>query len=183
MIIKKANAYDATNIAKVHFDEWSSFYKNYVSHEFIEKFSFENRKKFWMRYISDGGIIYVVEEKTGDIVGFAVPKLISKSYEENEGEIIAHYVGKHYQKKGYGKLLLVSCAKFFAKNKVKNMYVWLHQENPAIMFYESQGAQESDFKIDRVEARNIVKLKYSFHDIEAYVENNESVFEGVLKEF
>lgn len=63
MIIKKANAYDATNIAKVHFDEWSGFYKNYVSSEFLENFHLRIGKKFWMRYISDGGIVYLVEEK------------------------------------------------------------------------------------------------------------------------
>lgn len=56
-----------------------------------------------------------------------------------KGEIIAHYVVEYYQRKGYGKLLFVSCAKFFAKNKVKQMHLWVHQENPAILFYESQG--------------------------------------------
>lgn len=183
MIIKKANTYDATNIARVHFEEWTDFYKSFVSDDFLKKYSFENRKKFWIRYISEGGVVYIVEEKTGDIVGFVVPKLIRLSYVQNSGEIMAHYVSKDYQRKGYGKLLLVSCAKFFLKNKSKEMSVWIHRENPAMGFYEHMGGIEKDVKIERMDSKNIVKLKLIYDDLEKLIDDNNDIFEGVIKEF
>lgn len=182
MIIKKANAYDASNIARVHHDEWNKFYKNYVSESFAKKITVEARKKFWIRYISDGGVVYVIEEKMGELVGFIVPKLISKSYGVNEGEIMAHYVTRGYQSHGYGKALLVAAAKFFLKNKAQDMHVWVHRENPSVYFYVNNGGKEVDVKMEKLDSKNIIRLKYKFDDLEELIQKNEDSLQGFIKE-
>lgn len=165
MIVKKANSYDAINIAKLHYELWNDFYKNMVSDDFLKKVSLDKRKKYWMRYISDNNIVYVIEEKTGDTVGFIVPIVHKRKNGEYVGEIVAHYVSNIHQNKGYGKKLLQVCAKFFDKNNVNSMFVWVQRENKAAEFYKKMYGEEVDARIDKVDTKNIVKLKFEWNDL------------------
>jgi len=183
MIIRKANLYDTNDIARVHYDVWSDFYKDFVSKEFMEKLSFDNRKKFWMKYINDGNVVYVVEEKTGGIVGFAVPKIHKSKMKDSYGEIIAHYVADKYQHHGYGRLLLLACAKLFHKNKVDTMRVWVHRDNPSAEFYKHLDGVEMEAKLDRLDNKDIVKLNIAWHGLATLIEANQSAFEGIIKEY
>ncbi len=183
MIIRKANLYDTNDIARVHYDVWTDFYRDFVSREFLEKLSFDNRKKFWMKYINDGNVVYVIEEKTGGIIGFAVPKIHKSKTKESFGEIIAHYVADKYQHHGYGKVLLLACAKLFIKNKVDHMRVWVHRDNPSAEFYKHMEGVEMEAKLDRLDNKDIVKLNITWHELPNLIERYASAFDGITKEY
>ncbi len=180
MILRKANIYDVNDIANVHCAVWNEFYGKYVSKEFMQKLNFANRKKFWLRYINDGHIVFVMEEKQGAIVGFVVPKLI-KTVDNAQGEILAHYMSKKFQNNGYGTALLVACAKLFVKNKINSMYLWIHRDNPSVNIYQKLGAEEDGAKLARLDSKDIVKIKYEWTDLEKFISEHEVVLEKIMR--
>lgn len=183
MIIRKANIYDTNDIARVHYDVWTDFYGDFVSPEFLEKLSYENRKKFWLKYINEGSIVYVIEEKTGGIIGFAVPQIHKSKAGESYGEIIAHYVADKHQHNGYGSALLVACAKFFRKNHLDQMRVWVHRDNPSTEYYKKFKGVEMDARLDRMDNKDIIKLNISWQDLDTFIAEHEFVFDNIIKEY
>ncbi len=183
MILRKANIYDINDIAKVHCEVWNDFYGKYVSKEFLQKLSFANRKKFWLHYINDGHIVYLVEEKQGAGVGFIVPKLKKISEDEIEGEILAHYMSKKFQNQGYGTALMLTCAKLFVKNGVNNMSLWIHRDNPSVAVYRKLGAEEINLKLFQLDGKDIVKINYKWNDLEAFIEKYEYVLDKLADDY
>ncbi len=181
MILRKANIYDINDIANVHCEVWNEFYGKYVSKEFIAKLSFEHRKKFWIRYINNGHIVFVIEEKQGAIVGFAVPQFNRRNPSSSTGEILAHYMSKKFQNKKFGTALLVACAKLFVKNNINSMHLWIHRDNPSTAVYRKLGAEEDGAKLARLDSKDIVKLKYKWDDISAFIDRYQVVIEEVIK--
>lgn len=182
MIIRKANVYDTNDIAKVHHDAWVHFYKHSVSEEFMEKYSLEKRRRFWMKYINDGNIVYVVEEKTGGILGFIVPKISTDILDKYKGEIVSHYVMDRFQHRGLGRLLFVASAKLFKVNKINGLKVWVHKDSPACEFYKRMGGIELGAKLERFDNRDIIKLCYVWDNLEQYIEDHAYVFNGITRE-
>ncbi len=183
MILRKANIYDINDIAKVHCEVWQDFYGKYVTPEYLEKLSFENRKKFWLRYLNDGKIAFVMEEKTGGIIGFAVPKMIKVNTHYGYGEVIAHYVAEKAMHHGYGTALLVACAKFFVKNNASHMSLWIHRDNPSTIFYRKIGGEEKGANVFRLDNKDIVKLNYIWEDLPTFIETHQHVMDNILKEY
>lgn len=183
MILRKANIYDTNDIAKVHCEVWKAYYGKYVSPEFLEKLGFANRKKFWLKYINEGNIVFVVEEKTGGIVGFAVPKIVKTNVNVAYGEILAHYVGEKAQRSGLGTALMVACAKLFVKNKVPTMSLWIHRDNASTEFYNKIGGRETSAKLSRLDNKDIVKLHFVWDDLERFIETHQSAMDNIVKEY
>lgn len=183
MILRKANVYDTNDISKVHCEVWEDYYSKYVSESFLERLNYNNRRKFWLKYITEGNIVFVMEEKTGGIIGFAVPKVRKSKAVNSVGEIIAHYVSKSAQHEGFGTALLVACAKLFIKNNVAKMSLWIHRDNPSTIFYKNIGGEEVGAKLDRLDNKDIVKLNYIWHDLEKFINDYEYVFEGIVREY
>lgn len=183
MIIRKANIYDSNDIARVHYDVWTDFYGDFVTKEFLEKLSYDNRKKFWMKFINDGHVVYVIEEKTGGIVAFAVPNMYKLKTVNAYGEIIAHYVAEKHQHQGYGSVLLMACAKLFHKNDIDKMRVWVHKDNPSTEFYKKMEGVEMDAKLDRLDNKDIIKLNIEWQGLEELINRHADVFDGITKEY
>ncbi len=183
MILRKANIYDINGIAKIHCDVWEDFYGKYVTPEYLAKLSFENRKKFWLRYINEGKIVFVMEEKTGGIVGFAVPKVVKVNTNYSYGEVIAHYVAEKFMHNGFGAALLVACAKLFDKNNATYMSLWIHRDNPSTAFYRKMGGEEKGANVFRLDNKDIVKLNYVWDDLPTFIETHQHVMDNILKEY
>ncbi len=183
MILRKANVYDTNDIAKVHCEVWEDYYGKYVSEAFLERVGYDNRRKFWLKYITEGNNVFVMEEKTGGIIGFVVPKISKYKAKSAVGEVLAHYVAKGSQKKNYGTALLVACAKLFVKNNATTMSLWVHRDNPSTIYYKNRGGEEVDAKLDRLDHKDIVKLNYVWTDLEGFINRNEGVFENIVREY
>lgn len=183
MLIRKANIYDISDIAKVHVEAWNTTYDRIMSEEYLEGFTFERRKKFWLKFINDGKSVYVVEEKSGEIVGFAVPKVIRSAKSDPVGEISAMYILDKYQRRGIGKKMLITCAKLLRNVEVNRMIVWVLKENPACGFYKAVGGEEVDARIDRVDNKDLLKLAYRWDDLEALIKDVDKKRENKFVEY
>ncbi len=183
MILRRANIYDATDIAKVHVKVWNEFHKERVSEPFLKHFNFEYRKKYWVRFINENRICFVVEEKGGSIDGFVVPGLKRLNENENVGEILMHYVNdnQHYEQ-NFASLLLAS-AMLFQKNNANTMFTWIHREHPSIEKYKGLGGVETSAKVDRMDSKDIIKIKLEWTDLEKLNEENQSILDNMIVEF
>ncbi len=183
MILRRANIYDATDIAKVHLKVWNEFYKDRVSEPFLKHFNFEYRKKYWVRFINENRICFVVEEKGGSIDGFIVPGLKRLNENENIGEILMHYVNNNQYYEQNFSSLLISSAMLFKKNNANNMLTWIHREHPSIGKYKELGASETSAKVDRMDSKDIIKIKLEWDNLENLINNNQDVLNNMIVEF
>ncbi len=183
MLIRKANVYDISDIAKVHVEAWQTTYDRIMSQEYLESMTLDKRKKFWLKFINDGKSVYVVEEKNGEIVGFAVPKVGKTEDNGYIGEVSAMYILEQFQRKGIGKKLLLTCAKLLQNLEINKMVVWVLKDNPACEFYKAMGGMEKDAKIDRIDSKDLLKLAYVWDDLRELIHNGEKVKENKFVEF
>ena len=177
MILRRANIYDSNDIAKVHFTTWSEFYKDRVSPEFLKYFDFEYRKKQWIKFITDGRICYVLEEKGGSIDGFIVPRIIKLSTEENIGEVLISCVNNNANFLENSQALLLSCAMLFNVNSANKMYTWLHRESSFCDVYKGLDGVENGARIERMDSKDIIKIKIEWDDITALLEEYNDILE------
>lgn len=183
MIIRKANIYDSNDIAKVHMVAWNELYANKVSPAFMEHFDFEYRKKHWIRFVNDGKLCFVLEEKGGSIDGFIVPRLKRINSEQNAGEIVMHYVNYNPNYMQNISALLFSCAKLFVKNKANSMYTWINRESAYVDRYKELSGVETEAKIERMDSKDMIKIKIEWHDLNALLVKHEAVFDDMILEF
>lgn len=183
MILRRANIYDATDIAKVHFKVWNDFHKERVSEPFLKHFNFEYRKKYWVKFINENRICFVVEEKGGSIDGFIVPGLKRLNENENVGEILMHYVNNNQYFMQNFSALLLSSAMLFRKNNANAMYTWIHREHGNVEKYKMLGAVETSAKVDRMDSKDIIKIKLECNDLEAFIAEHEAILNDMLVEF
>src|SRR5437763_1649621 len=74
MIIREAACADAATIAHVHVDSWRESYKGIVPAEYLAGLSYERYHSGWAQRLCkapESQFVYVVEDETGQIVGFA----------------------------------------------------------------------------------------------------------------
>ncbi len=183
MILRRANIYDATDIAKVHLKVWNDFHKERVSEPFLKHFNFDYRKKYWVKFINENRICFVVEEKGGSIDGFIVPGLKRLNENENVGEILMHYVNnnQHYVQ-NFSSLLLAS-AMLFKKNNANTMYTWVHREHPSIEKYKAFDGVESSAKVDRMDSKDIIKIKLEWYNLEETIDKYQDILDSMIVEF
>ncbi len=183
MILRRANIYDANDIAKVHLKVWNEFYKERVSEPFLKHFNFEYRRKYWVKFINENRICFVVEEKGGSIDGFIVPILKRVNKDENIGEIVMQYVNYNQNFNENFASLLVSSAMLFRKNKANSMYTWVHRESQYIDKYKELGAVETSAKVDRMDSKDVIKIKLEWKNLDEMIANHQSVLDSKIVEF
>lgn len=165
MILRRANIYDSNDIAKVHVTNWTEFYKDKVSPEFFNFFDFEYRKRYWVKFINDGKLCFVLEEKGGSIDGFIVPKITRLTGEENIGEVVYASINSNANYAVNTAALLYACAKLFSVNSCKSMYIWLHRDSILADEFRALGGVETGAKIERMDSRDMIKIKIEWSDI------------------
>ncbi len=183
MILRKANIYDSNDIAKVHVDVWRKFYEGRVSDDFLNYYDFNARKKFWLKFIGDNKIAFVIEEKGGSIDGVIVPKLKRLDETQNIGELLIMYVNANENYELNKTALLIACAKLFKKNNANTMYSWVHRESDLLDFYRKLGAEEQDAKVERLDGKDIIKIKVYWNSIDDFLNNYESELDKLIVEF
>jgi L-amino acid N-acyltransferase YncA len=75
MVIREARLDDALAIARVHVDTWLSTYRGIVPEDYLARLDYSPRERSWGQMLStaaeDNHFIYVIEDRAGQIVGFA----------------------------------------------------------------------------------------------------------------
>lgn len=167
MIIRAAEITDASSIAKVNIKAWKSTYGGIINDEYLRGLSYENLEKAMKNLIinslKDKRYIFVAEDDTGSIIGFASCGIVREKDEIYKGELYSIYILKEFQNKGIGKLLYNSVIQKLQKNNLILMIIWVLEENRhAKEFYELMGGRKIREKIIHIGSLKIKESAYEF---------------------
>lgn len=169
MIVRPAKIADAPAIARVNVDTWRTAYRTIVPADYLANFSYEKRESSWLEIIStaenNAHFVYVAENKSGKIVGFAAGGRERMGKYMYQGELFAIYILEDYQRQGIGRKLVGCVAEKLADLDLNSLLVWVLGDNSACRFYEVLGGE----KVDELQtSRAGVRLKeiaYGWTDI------------------
>ncbi|HLU22435.1 MAG TPA: GNAT family N-acetyltransferase [Bacillaceae bacterium] len=141
--IRLATLDDLPGIANVHINSWHTTYKGIVAQEFIDNLTYEwseERQTSILR--SSNKFIYVAEDMSGKIVGFASGGPERNNDPIYKGELYAIYLLEDYQRKGIGRNLLNAVIKHLHTSDINSILILVLEDNiGARSFYESLGGK------------------------------------------
>ncbi len=147
MKIRKAELHDISAIATLKISSWQSTYQNLIPDDFLEQLSHVTEVDALTAFLNDKKLKvfgYVAENKSGQIVGYALGGLARSGNSDYKGELYAIYILDNYQKKGTGRLLIEKMVKELIQIGINSMLIWILAENPSRGFYEHFGGAEID---------------------------------------
>ncbi|WP_243300141.1 GNAT family N-acetyltransferase [Bacillus litorisediminis] len=141
MEIRVAQARDIEAIASVHIQCWRETYKGIVLDDELDGLNMPQKITQWTHIYKQqneqgiGQILVALVE--GKIVGFAhFTKERTEKY-DIDGELTTIYILRDYHRKGIGTALLRKGLDYLESQRFKSMLVWVLDENPFKLFYES----------------------------------------------
>ncbi|WP_255723302.1 GNAT family N-acetyltransferase [Sporosarcina sp. ACRSL] len=163
--IRVAVMNDAEGIARVHVDSWRTTYKGIVSESVLQNLSYEQRAENWRRGIGKNAL-YVAEDENGKIIGFATGGKERTGNYEADGELYAIYLLQEAQGQGIGKKLTQLIAQSLKEQGFTSMLVWVLEQNPSKMFYESLGGQPIAEAMIDIGGEEFKEIAYYWGNIE-----------------
>lgn len=167
--VRPASAADALAIAQVHVASWRASYKGIVVEEFLQNLSVERRAKSWQEILSNPShpaFLYVAEEETGQIVGFASGRTEHEGNQDYTGEVSAIYLLEQAQGQGTGRKLMQAAARELIQRGHRSMMLWVLRDNtPARNFYEALGGQLLFEKPIEIGSQALVEVAYGWKDL------------------
>ena len=161
--IRKANNSDLKGIIRVDVETWKTAYKGVVPDNFIKGFIIRSEDERWQKqlvHMIEDNTFFVAETNKREIVGFAIGGLERSNHPNYEGELMGIYILKEYQRQGIGKALTQKIVEELIKMKVRSMLVWVLENNPYRVFYETLGGKVVDKKEHEVLKLPIVGYGY-----------------------
>lgn len=168
MRIREAQVSDSAAIARVRVESWRTTYRGLLPDEYLDGLSYERHARNWENIIASGGrqgFAYVVEDETGQVVGFALGGIDREDRPDYRGEIYAIYLLKEYQGRGLGRELMRAIARRLLDEGFDSMLVWVLEGNPACRFYEALGGEFLYTKPLHIAGGNYTELAYGWRDI------------------
>ena len=176
MLIRKAVAADAAEIAAVGIVCWNETFRGIVPDSYLDKMDLAERIQWTETYLQDPNVDFytVVAEQDGAVVGYAAGGP-SRSWDTAvyQGELYTLYLLRKVHRQGIGRKLVQAVAKGLTERGYKNMLVGVLRDNPARAFYERLGAtylREGVFIIDGVE---ITETAYGWPDLRVLLPEHE----------
>lgn len=149
--IRKAEARDAEQIARVHVATWRSTYPGQLPDSILVGLSEQRHAEMWRRSIAvpRGDMVFVADHLADGVVGFASCGPLRGSNLPFAGEVYTLYVQQDHQGAGLGRRLLVRCFQALLERGYPTAAVWVLASNPARFFYRAMGGA---IVADRTEA-------------------------------
>ena len=140
-MIRPADLDDAAAIARVHVVSWRSTYRTLLPADFLESLTEAGYTDRWRRFISErSSRVFVVEDESNDIVGFASGGRERAGETGYRGELYAIYLLESSQRRGYGRELVRAVVGGLREMGLQDMIIWVLRDNrPARDFYERLG--------------------------------------------
>lgn len=164
---RQAQRTDARAIARVHVDTWRTAYRGIVPDDYLRQLSYDRREDVWTSRLSDGEPscrVYVAEDASGQVVGFADGGPERSGDPVYRGELYAIYVLAHFQHLGIGQTLVRLVATHLADHGMPSMLVWVLARNPARRFYAALGGREVRRRRLEVGGRTLVEIAFGWED-------------------
>ncbi|MEZ4904925.1 MAG: GNAT family N-acetyltransferase [Spirosomataceae bacterium] len=143
VVIEEAIPQDALAIAELHALSWQKTYRGMYSDAFLDNEVVQERIAVWQgRFATPNPSQYVYKAmKEGEIIGFVC---FYDNIEPQYGTFIDNlHVTPTLKSRGIGKMLLQKVARWVQANQsLKQMYLWVLEENKAAVgFYEQCGGE------------------------------------------
>jgi ribosomal protein S18 acetylase RimI-like enzyme len=170
MNIRKALAGDGSAIARVSVDSWRSTYRGMIPDDFLDAISYQQRQEFWQEKLAeDTCFAFVCVNETNEIVGFVAGGQEREEDPFYRGEIYAVYLLHSYQRKGWGRDLILLAAEELARRDYPNMAIWTLMDNPACQFYEALGGIRIGRRSITVGATPLIEVGYGWNDLSFFI--------------
>ena len=139
--IREVKEEDIPELAALHVKTWNETYWTTIHPPTYKTREFQWNRQF---QITDGSwFCFVVENKNGQLVGFAKGQTYSHSdLPEFSGELNKIYLLRRYQHLGLGKRLMCRVGKQFIEKGIYNMVLFGTPENPSCRFHEAMGGEK-----------------------------------------
>ena len=172
MRIREANIDDSAGIARVRVDTWRTTYAGIVPDDHLAGLSYgqdERRRRERFPTPDDARFVYVAEENSGEIVGYASAGPERGGDPEYKGELYAIYLLPAYQRKGIGRQLTLTVARRLLQQGFRSMLVWVLVENPSRGFYKALGGKPLYEKPLVIGGAELIKVAYGWQDLHKLV--------------
>ncbi|MGS0763773.1 N-acetyltransferase family protein [Syntrophomonas curvata] len=167
MNIRKATISDIPSIAKVTVDTWKTAYRGIIDDNYLNNLSYRDREEGWRQFPFHNSFIYVAEDETQNIIGFAAAgpeRALSPTY---AGELYAIYICPEHQNNGVGSTLFRSIIKELEKSGITSLLLWVLSDSPYRKFYERHGGHPIETKLLETEGFTNLITAYGWLDITA----------------
>ena len=110
--------------------------------------------------------IYVAEDESGKIVGFATGGKERTGNYDADGELYAIYLLNEVQGQGIGRKLTQIIARNLKDQGFTSMLVWVLDRNSSKQFYESLGGQRIDEAMIEIGGEEFKEIAYYWDNID-----------------
>lgn len=146
--VRLAQAGDAAAIGRVHVAVWRETYAGIMPAEYLAALSEERRAAMWRTTI-DGEragdtAVFVADDPVHGVVGFAMAGPMRSTCLGFDGEFWAINIRTSHHRRGFGRALILSAARWFIECERHGAMLWVIEANPARGFYERLGAEQLD---------------------------------------
>ncbi|MEO1210420.1 MAG: GNAT family N-acetyltransferase [Cyanobacteria bacterium J06638_20] len=168
MLIREATHDDVPAISRVHVDTWRTTYRGIMPDEHLAKLSYERRERGWYAVFKqaaeDGNFTYVVQDESGEIIGFANGGKERTGDPAFRGELTGIYIRQAYQGQGLGRRLVQVVAERLSQLGLDSMLIWVLVDNPACGFYAALGGQRVREQELQIGGKPLIEVAYGWVD-------------------
>lgn len=164
--IRSATPADAMGIATVHVQSWRETYTGLIPEVVIGHHSVESRLAMWQRVLAeDRAAVYVAEDETEGIVGFASGGAAQAFTDQFDGELYAIYLLRSYQKHGLGRALMQAIAARLHEAGFHSLMLWVLASNETRGFYRRMGGVPIAEKQEEIGETSLHEIAFGWRDI------------------
>ena len=168
-LTRAADFSDAAGIAAVHIAGWRAAYAGIIDEEYLEGLSDIRQAAHWAELLDrDGraGATFIAETAGDGIVGFGDCGPERGAGGSTAGEITALYVLPARQRRGIGRALVASCARWLVEGGVTGLAIWVLADNgPARSFYAALGGETCESRPVRVAGATLNEVCYRWGEL------------------
>ena len=129
--IRQAEPRDAERIAELHVEGWQEF-RSFVPPEVMAVRTVERRAGEWAEFLAGDrtGTWTTVAERDGEVVGFAMTRLLEEPVRGARSEVRNLFVDARTRGTGIGRRLLADTARWLAANDGEPISLYSFTDNP-----------------------------------------------------
>ncbi len=168
VLIRDAQADDASAIARVHVASWQSTYAGMLPDRYLARMTVRTAEARWRMTLPDRGPgrgTVVAVDETGAVVGFSCFGAERRGVDGFAGEVYALYLLDDAKGQGIGRLLMAASAERMVEGGVRSALVWCLSANPTRWFYERLGGARVAERPGRFAGAEILEVAYGWRDL------------------
>lgn len=171
MKIRLAEPRDAAEITNVHINSWRETYTGLLPQKFIDELplSFRRRHNYWTDSLAKNTAfpkVFVAEHEKFGVIGFSSVCEARDEDLKESGELACIYLLKAFQGQKIGRQLLKAAFAYLAEQGFTSAYCWVLDTNPAVQFYENNGATLLERqKTDVIGGESVIELAFFWNKL------------------